>query len=79
MLASSAVKAARSVGSQPAWTRPAWMRENSMSILTSFSSRWPLWWARVSRSRSASDSASPDWARVSSSGPSRSVSGVRNS
>ena len=42
MLARSAVKAARSVGSQTACTPPASMRENSSSMLTSLSNRWAL-------------------------------------
>ena len=52
-LASSAVKAARSVGSYDASMRPASMREKSSSVLTSLSRRSALRWASSRRSRSA--------------------------
>ena len=79
LLASSAVSAARSVGSYDARTRPASIREKSSSVLTSFSSRRPLRWAVSSRSRWPGGSGSSASASASSTGPSIRVSGVRNS
>ena len=72
----SAVSAARSVGSKRASTRPASIRENSRSVLTSFSSRS---WLRYTVSRSSPDNARSGDARASWVGPSINVSGVRNS
>jgi hypothetical protein len=77
LLASSAVTAARSVGAYAAWTRPASMREKSSSALTSFCRRCALRRATASRPRCAGE-VSPRASR-SSTGPSSSVSGVRNS
>ena len=80
MLARSAVKAARSTGSNRARTRPASMRENSSSVFTSFSSRRLLRCATSSCSCDlAPASASPGALHVLRVGPSISVSGVRNS
>ena len=63
-----------------AWMRPASMREKSRSVLTSFSSRRALRWT-ASRSLplpQREERRAPS-ASASSSGPSISVSGVRNS
>ncbi len=70
--ASSAVNAPRSVGSNRAVARPASAREKSSSVLTRRISRSPL---RCTISRRGS----PPCRMASSSGPSISVSGVRNS
>ena len=75
LLAMSRVSAPRSVAANVASLRPASRRENSSSVLTSLSSRNALRRAVVASSAWRSSPA-----RVSSSsGPSISVSGVRNS
>ncbi len=72
-----AVSAPRSTMTNDALTRPASMRENSSSELTSRSSRPALRRAVSSRSRWAG--SSPVAAIASSSGPRSNVNGVRNS
>ncbi len=76
---SSAVKAARSTGPNRACSRPASSREKSSSAFTSFSKRSAFWCASRSRSCWSAVSGAVESASVSSSGPSMSVSGVRNS
>ena len=78
-LARSAVNAGKSTGATFACMRPACTREKSSSVFTSRSSRSALRRTSCSRSRWAAGSGSSASARLSSSGPSISVSGVRNS
>ena len=68
----------RSTGAKLAVTRPDSKRERSSSALTSRSSRSALRWATSIRSRWTAGSGSGS-ASASPSGPSMSVSGVRNS
>ena len=78
LLARSSVSAARSTGSKEAVTRPASMRAKSSSELTSLSRRSELRCATSSCARSGAGSVRDRRARLRS-GPSISVSGVRNS
>ncbi len=78
-LASSAVKAARSVGWYRARTRPASMREKSSRVLTSLRRRRPLRLTTSSSCLTAGGSSQEPRPSRSSTGPSISVSGVRNS
>ncbi len=77
VLASSRVRSDRSSGSNSACERPASMREKSRRALTSFSTRSVLRCATSRSARSRGGVAAS--CRASSSGPSISVSGVRNS
>ena len=79
VLARSAVSAARSVGSNEAWRRPASAREKSSRVLTSLRSRIPLRWSVERRARCPGGSGSRTSARLSSAGPRIRVSGVRSS
>ncbi len=73
--ASSSVVVPSSVGANIPSDRPEFKLDASSRPLTSLSIRWAFRWASSTSSRTAGSS----WSRKRSSGPSTSVSGVRNS